>query len=206
MNGGASHRNRWCEHLFTTLLPCRCSRSENRKSISYPTTITEGSRSLQSTPGRRSLTDHTSISAAAIGFAGSVVAPRGGGGPHQMASIPRRSRNCRLGTRMNEGKGRRHIGYGVWDQHQNTNVFCGVLIARPFRPFHESVSSGDTLMPMITIHHADGRFKVLKNGEQIRVPMSTGQSLPVEFQTREAAEGYATVYSIITRKRTRSPK
>lgn len=42
-------------------------------------------------------------------------------------------------------------------------------------------------MPMITIHHADGRFKVLKNGEQIRVPMSTGETPPVEFETREAA-------------------
>lgn len=61
-------------------------------------------------------------------------------------------------------------------------------------------------MPQISIVHADGRFKVLKNGKQIIVPMSTGKSLPVEFQTREAAEGYARVYRIITRKRTRSPK
>ena len=59
-------------------------------------------------------------------------------------------------------------------------------------------------MPMITIHHADGRFKVLKNSEQIRVPLSTGKTLPVEFETREAAEGYVRVYRIITRKRTRS--
>jgi hypothetical protein len=58
-------------------------------------------------------------------------------------------------------------------------------------------------MPKITIHHADGRFKVLKNGEQIRVPMSTGRTLPVEFETREAAEGYVRVYRIISRKRTR---
>ena len=59
-------------------------------------------------------------------------------------------------------------------------------------------------MPMITIHHADGRFKVLKNGEQIRVPMSTGRTLPVEFETREAAEGYVRVYKIITTGRERS--
>ena len=58
-------------------------------------------------------------------------------------------------------------------------------------------------MPKITIHHADGRFKVLKNGEQIRVPMSTGNTLPVEFETREAAEGYVRVYRIITRGRER---
>ncbi len=58
-------------------------------------------------------------------------------------------------------------------------------------------------MPMITIHHANGRFKVLKNGQQIRVPMSTGKTLPVEFETREAAEGYVRVYRIISRKRTR---
>jgi hypothetical protein len=61
-------------------------------------------------------------------------------------------------------------------------------------------------MPTLTIIHADGRFKVLKNGEQIRVPMSTGRTLPVEFETREAAEGYVRVYRIITRKRTRSPQ
>jgi hypothetical protein len=59
-------------------------------------------------------------------------------------------------------------------------------------------------MPMITIHHANGRFKVLKNGEQIRVPMSTGKPLPVEFETREAAEGYVRVYKIMTRRRKRS--
>lgn len=61
-------------------------------------------------------------------------------------------------------------------------------------------------MPLITIHHADGRFKVLRNGKQIIVPMSTGKSLPVEFQTREAAEGYVRVYKLITKKRKRSPK
>jgi hypothetical protein len=59
-------------------------------------------------------------------------------------------------------------------------------------------------MPKITIIHADGRFKVLKDGKQIRVPMSTGKTLPVEFETREAAEGYVRVYRIISRKRTRS--
>ena len=52
-------------------------------------------------------------------------------------------------------------------------------------------------MPKITIHHADGRFKVLKNGEQIRVPMSTGKTLPVEFDTREAAEGYVRALSSV---------
>ena len=56
-------------------------------------------------------------------------------------------------------------------------------------------------MPQITIIYADGRFKVLKNGEQIRVPMSTGKTLPVEFETRGAAEGYVRVYRIITRGR-----
>lgn len=59
-------------------------------------------------------------------------------------------------------------------------------------------------MPTLTIIHADGRFKVLRNGEQIRVPMSTGKTLPVEFETREAAEGYVRVYKIITRGRARS--
>jgi len=59
-------------------------------------------------------------------------------------------------------------------------------------------------MPKITIIHADGRFKVLKNGEQIRVPMSTGRTLPVEFETREAAEGYVRVYKIITKQVARS--
>jgi len=64
---------------------------------------------------------------------------------------------------------------------------------RPPRNVYESVSIGDTLMPTITIVHADGRYKVMKDGEQIRVPMSTGRTLPVEFETREAAEGYVRV-------------
>jgi hypothetical protein len=59
-------------------------------------------------------------------------------------------------------------------------------------------------MPTITIVHADDRFKVFKDGEQIRVPMSTGKTLPVEFETREAAEGYVRVYKIMTRGRARS--
>jgi hypothetical protein len=59
-------------------------------------------------------------------------------------------------------------------------------------------------MPRITIVYADGRFKVLKNGEQIREPMSTGKTLPVEFETREAAEGYIRVYKIMTTGRKRS--
>lgn len=72
------------------------------------------------------------------------------------------------------------------------------------RLLHESVSSGDTTMrPRLTVVHTDGLFKVLKNGEQIRVPMSTGKILPVEFETREAAEGYVRVYRIITRNRSR---
>ena len=59
-------------------------------------------------------------------------------------------------------------------------------------------------MPTITIVHADDRFKVFKDGEQILVPMSTGRMLPVEFETREAAEGYVRVYKIMTRGRKRS--
>jgi hypothetical protein len=59
-------------------------------------------------------------------------------------------------------------------------------------------------MPMITIVYADERYKVFKDGEQIRVPMSTGNTLPVEFETREAAEGYVRVYKIMTRGRKRS--
>ena len=59
-------------------------------------------------------------------------------------------------------------------------------------------------MHTLTIIHEDGRFQVLKNGEQIMVPMSTGKTLPVEFETREAAEGYVRVYKIITTGRERS--
>ncbi len=59
-------------------------------------------------------------------------------------------------------------------------------------------------MPRITIVYADGRYKVLRDGEQIRVPMSTGRTLPVEFETMEAAEGYVRVYKIMTRGRRRS--
>ena len=58
-------------------------------------------------------------------------------------------------------------------------------------------------MPTITILHAAGRFKVLKDGEQIQVPMSTGKTLPVEFETREAAEGYVKVYKIIRSRSSR---
>ncbi len=60
------------------------------------------------------------------------------------------------------------------------------------------------MRPLLTIVHADGRFKILRDGEQIRVPMSTGKTLPVEFETREAAEGYVRVYKIMTRRRKRS--
>jgi hypothetical protein len=49
-------------------------------------------------------------------------------------------------------------------------------------------------MPTITIVYADHRYKVLRDGEQIRVPMSTGKTLPVEFETREAAKCYVRVY------------
>jgi hypothetical protein len=47
---------------------------------------------------------------------------------------------------------------------------------------------------------------VLKNGEQMMVPVSTGKTLPVEFETREAAEGYVRVYKIISQKKARSHK
>jgi hypothetical protein len=60
------------------------------------------------------------------------------------------------------------------------------------------------MRPLLTIFHADGRFKVFRNAEQIRVPVSTGKTLPVEFETREAAEGYVRVYKIMTRGRRRS--
>ena len=59
-------------------------------------------------------------------------------------------------------------------------------------------------MPKLTIIHAEGRYKVLKDGEQIRVPVRTGKTLPVEFETREAAEGYVRGYRIITTGRERS--
>ena len=59
-------------------------------------------------------------------------------------------------------------------------------------------------MPKLTIIHAEGRYKVLKDGEQIRVPVRTGKILPVEFETREAAEGYVRVYKITTTGRERS--
>ena len=60
------------------------------------------------------------------------------------------------------------------------------------------------MRPLLTIVHADHHYKVFKDGEQIRVAMSTGKSLPVEFETREAAEGYVRVYKILTRGRARS--
>jgi hypothetical protein len=61
--------------------------------------------------------------------------------------------------------------------------------------------SPDMTGPQITIVYADDRYKVFRNGEQLRVPMSTGKTLPVEFETREAAEGYVRVYKIMTRGR-----
>lgn len=61
-------------------------------------------------------------------------------------------------------------------------------------------------MQMITINHADGRYRVLENGKQIMVPMTTDKILPVEFETREAAEGFVKAYKIITWKRARCPK
>ncbi len=60
------------------------------------------------------------------------------------------------------------------------------------------------MRPLLTIVNADDRFKVFKDGEQIRVPMSTGKTLPVEFRTREAAEGYVRVYKIMTTRKRRS--
>ena len=60
-------------------------------------------------------------------------------------------------------------------------------------------------MPRITIVHADGRYKVKKDGEQIRGPRSTGRTLPVQFDTTKAAEGYVRVYKVVVSKRRRSP-
>jgi hypothetical protein len=60
------------------------------------------------------------------------------------------------------------------------------------------------MRPALTIVHENDRFKILENGEQIRMPMSTGKTLPVEFETREAAVGYIRVYKIMTRGRRRS--
>jgi hypothetical protein len=57
--------------------------------------------------------------------------------------------------------------------------------------------SPDMTGPRITIVYADGRYKVFRNGEQLRVPMSTGKTLPVEFETREAAEGYRRAFLIL---------
>jgi len=56
-------------------------------------------------------------------------------------------------------------------------------------------------MPTITIVHAHCCYKVIEDGEQIRVPISTGRTLPLQFETREAAEGYVRVYKVVTRKR-----
>lgn len=60
------------------------------------------------------------------------------------------------------------------------------------------------MRPLLTIVHADDRYKVFKDGEQLSVPMSTGKTLPVEFETREAAEGYVRIYTIMARGRKRS--
>ncbi len=51
------------------------------------------------------------------------------------------------------------------------------------------------------IIHADDRYKVLKDRERIRMPRSTGKTLPVEFGTKEAAEGHVRAYQIMTRVR-----
>lgn len=54
-------------------------------------------------------------------------------------------------------------------------------------------------MLQITIIYADGRFKVLKNNRQIRVQLCTGKIIPVEFHTKEAAEGYVRAYRSLVR-------
>ena len=46
------------------------------------------------------------------------------------------------------------------------------------------------MRPLLTIVHDDGRYKVVKDGEQIRVPISTGKTLPSMLETRKAADGY----------------
>jgi hypothetical protein len=51
--------------------------------------------------------------------------------------------------------------------------------------------------PHLTIVHADHRYKVFQDGKQIQVAMSTGKTLPVEFETREAAEGYRRAFLIL---------
>ena len=61
------------------------------------------------------------------------------------------------------------------------------------------------MKPTLTIVHADGRYKVLKDGKQMRVPMSTGNTMPVEFEHRAAAEGYIRVYRSITRQKKSCP-
>ena len=50
----------------------------------------------------------------------------------------------------------------------------------------------------LTVVHADGVYKVYRNGKQLRVAMSTGKRTPVQFEHREAAEGYVRIYRAIT--------
>jgi hypothetical protein len=72
-------------------------------------------------------------------------------------------------------------------------------VIRLAHPAHESVSAGDTtIRPTLTLVHVDGVYKVYHNGKPLRVLMSSGKMLAVEFETREAAEGYVRVCRIIT--------
>jgi hypothetical protein len=55
----------------------------------------------------------------------------------------------------------------------------------------------DMTQPRLTIVHSNNVYKVLQDGEQISVPMSTGKTLSIEFETREAAEGYRRAFLIL---------
>ncbi len=70
------------------------------------------------------------------------------------------------------------------------------IAPRPPSSLPRSVSP-DMTRPRITIVHEDGLFRVIKDGKQIQVAMSTGKTLPVEFGTREAAEGYRRAFLIL---------
>lgn len=41
-----------------------------------------------------------------------------------------------------------------------------------------------------SIIQVDGLFKIYENGKQLRLKAQSGKLLPVEFDTREAAEGF----------------
>ena len=97
---------------------------------------------------------------------------------------------------------------------ENTLEFFGTL--SPLDETAQTLSSVAFLLPPASsrvsltrrhdhetadIIHADDRYKVLKDRERIRVPRSTGKTLPVEFGTKEAAEGHVRAYQIMTRVR-----